>query len=140
MSKELFELSVETIEPILSLPQSGKDELNLAEFPIALLSEKLPEGVRTLQYQDQIFDAGKKRLVKRKLIIEGSELYGLPTAKDDEVILALVQLSKRQGFQSRNLEFSRFELLSMLGWANTGSKLRSYPAFPPSLGQHHPSL
>jgi hypothetical protein len=102
------------------LPQIGKDELNLAEFPIALLSEKSPAGVRTLEFQDQIFDTGKKRIVKRKLTIEGSETYGLPTAKDDEVILALIQLSKRKGFDSRNLQFTRFELLTLLGWANTG--------------------
>jgi Replication initiator protein A len=98
----------------------GKDELNLAEFPIALLSERPPKGVKTLEYQDQIFDGGKNRQIRRKLTIEGSETYGLPSAKDDEVILALIQLSKRAGFQDRGVEFTRFELIKMLGWANTG--------------------
>lgn len=99
---------------------TGKDELNLAEFPIALLTEKAPHGVRTLEFSDQIFDGGKKKLLNRKLTIEGSETYGLPTAKDDEVILGLIQLSKRKRFHDRVLHFTRFELISLLGWPNTG--------------------
>ena len=101
-------------------PPLGKDELNLAEFPIALLSEKAPHGVRTLEFKDQIFDSGKKKLLNRKLTIEGSETYGLPTAKDDEVILALIQLSKRKRFHDKTLNFTRFELINLLGWSNTG--------------------
>jgi hypothetical protein len=106
-------------EDATELP-SGKDELNLAEFPIALLTEKAPKGVRTLEFKDQIFDSGKKKLLNRKLTIEGSETYGLPTAKDDEVILALIQLSKRKRFHDKALHFTRFELITLLGWPNTG--------------------
>ena len=98
----------------------GKDELNLAEFPIALLSEKAPQGVRTLEFKDQIFDSGKRKLLNRRLTIEGSETYGLPTAKDDEVILGLIQLSKRKRFRDKALHFTRFELITLLGWPNTG--------------------
>lgn len=101
-------------------PSLGRDELNLAEFPIALLSETIPPGVKSLEFKDQIFDSGKKKLLNRKLTIEGSETYGLPTAKDDEIILGLLQLSKRNGFGDRKVEFSRFELISILGWPNTG--------------------
>ena len=101
-------------------PSLGKDELNLAEFPIALLSENVPAGVKTLEFRDQIFDSGKKKMVNRKLTIEGSETYGLPAAKDDEVILGLIQLSKRKGFKDRKVEFTRYELISVLGWPNTG--------------------
>ena len=99
---------------------SGKDELNLVEFPIALLSERVPSGMRTLEFKDQIFDSGKKKTLNRKLTIEGSETYGLPTAKDDEVILAFIQLSKRRGFDGQKLEFTRYDLLQVLGWPNTG--------------------
>ena len=78
-------------------PPLGKDELNLAEFPIALLGEKAPAGVRTLEFKDQIFDNGKRKLLNRKLTIEGSETYGLPTAKDDEVILGLDPVEQATG-------------------------------------------
>jgi hypothetical protein len=33
----------------------------------------------------------RKKLIARRRIIEGSEQYGLPTATDDLVILALIQ-------------------------------------------------
>jgi hypothetical protein len=101
-------------------PFLGKDELNLAEFPIALLSEKIPEGMKTLEFNDQIYDTGKKKLLNRKLTIEGSETYGLPTSKDDEIILGLIQLSKRKGFHDRKVEFTRYELISVLGWPHSG--------------------
>jgi hypothetical protein len=109
----------ETLEDVNDLP-TGKDELNLAEFPIALLTEKAPKGVKTLEFKDQIFDNGKRKLLNRRLTIEGSETYGLPTAKDDEVILALIQLSKRKRFHDKTLHFTRFELITLLGWSNTG--------------------
>ena len=112
--------AVETLEAEHKAIPTGKDELNFAEFPIALLSEVAPRGVRTLVFKDEIYDKGKKRLLKRKLTIEGSETYGLPTAKDDEVILAFIQLTKQRGFSSRLIEFTRFELISLLGWSNTG--------------------
>lgn len=112
----------QSADPVGSEPEPslGRDELNLAEFPIALLSETIPQGVKSLEFKDQIFDSGKKKLLNRKLTIEGSETYGLPTAKDDEIILGLLQLSKRNGFSDRKVEFSRFELISVLGWPNTG--------------------
>lgn len=113
---ELASAEVEELKP----PPLGKDELNLAEFPIALLTEKAPHGVKTLVFKDQIFDQGKRKLLNRKLTIEGSESYGLPTAKDDEVILALIQLSKRRNFHQKKLEFTRYELIATLGWSNTG--------------------
>lgn len=102
----------------------GKDELNLAEFPIAMLTEQAPKDVKTLEFKDQIYDAARKKILNRKLIIEGSETYGLPTAKDDEVILALIQLSKRKRFQAQTLDFTRYELISILGWANTGQSYK----------------
>ena len=34
----------------------GKDEMNLAEFPITLLTDRVPKGQKVIQYQDKIFD------------------------------------------------------------------------------------
>jgi hypothetical protein len=100
---------------------SGKDEMNFAEFPIALLTDKVPKGQKLIKFEDQIFDEKRKRLVTRRRIIEGSEEYGLPTATDDLVILALIQLSKLKGdFRKREVEFTRLELIKMLGWPNEG--------------------
>src|SRR3954468_18128322 len=73
---------------------SAKDEMNLAEFPIALVTDRTPEGEKTLRFQDQIFDEGKAHLVPRKLLIPASDEYGHPTAKDDEITLGLIQLTR----------------------------------------------
>jgi hypothetical protein len=34
-------------------PLIGRDEMNLAEFPIALLADRVPRGQKTLYFEDQ---------------------------------------------------------------------------------------
>lgn len=100
---------------------SAKDEMNLAEFPIALVTDRVPAGEKTIRFQDRIFDERKGQLVTRKLIITASVEYGLPTAKDDEVILGLIQLTRRaNNFTDRTVRFSRSDLIRLLGWPDTG--------------------
>lgn len=94
----------------------GKDELNLAEFPLSAIAERLDDSVKTLVFEDKIFDTGRGVTVTRQLTITASEEYGLPTALDDEVILGLVQLSKLTNFADRRVSFSRYQLLKVLGW------------------------
>jgi hypothetical protein len=112
---------LEQDEPLSALLGSGKDEMNFAEFPITLLTDKSPKGQKSIRFEDQIYDERRKKLITRKRIIEGSEEYGLPTATDDTVILALIQLTKiKSGFARRELEFSRLELIRLLGWNDEG--------------------
>ncbi len=99
----------------------GKDEMNFAEFPIALLTDRVPKGQKSIKFEDQIYDEKRKKLVTRRRIIEGSEEYGLPTATDDAVVLALIQLTKlKSNLTQREVEFTRLELIKMLGWPNEG--------------------
>ena len=129
-TQKLFELDSEAIS-IPSLMPSGKDEMNFAEFPIALLTDRVPKNQKVLKFEDQIYDERRKKHITRRRMIEGSEEYGLPTATDDLVILALIQLSKlKSNFQKRELEFTRLELINMLGWPNEG---RSYDRLKLSL-------
>jgi len=101
--------------------RAGKDEMNFAEFPIALLTDRVPKGQKSIRFEDQIYDERRKKLITRRRVIEGSEEYGLPTATDDTVILALIQLTKlKTEFTRREVEFSRLELIKMLGWPNEG--------------------
>jgi hypothetical protein len=102
-------------------PASGKDEMNLAEFPITLLSERVPRGQKTIEFEDCFYDDGTGKVITRKVTITGSDRYGLPTAKDDEVILGLIQLTKMvNGFASRTVNFCRSDLIRLLGWPDTG--------------------
>lgn len=123
--------SIEEAESPLSLLPSGKDEMNFAEFPITLLTDRVPKDQKVIKFEDQIYDEKRKKLVTRRRIIEGSEEYGLPTATDDTVILALIQLTKIKGdFRKREVEFTRLELIKILGWADEG---RSYDRIKLSL-------
>jgi Replication initiator protein A len=99
----------------------GRDEMNLAEFPITLLTDRVPKDQKEAVYQDEIYDERTGRRLIRKLTIQAGN-YGLTTAVDDEVILALIQMTKRKNqFTDRKVEFSRHELLRLLGWSGGGA-------------------
>ena len=100
---------------------NGKDEMNFAEFPIALLTDRVPNGLKTIESHDEFFDERTGKVIIRKRIITGSDKYGLPTAKDDEVILGLIQLTREaNGFTERTVSFSRGGLIEQLRWPDSG--------------------
>ena len=78
-----------------SLGSLGRDEMNLAEFPITLLTDRVPKEQTEAVYQDEIFDERTGLTLNRKLTIQAGN-FGLTTASDDEVILALIQLTKKK--------------------------------------------
>jgi hypothetical protein len=89
------------------LRRVGRDEMNLAEYPITLLADRVPEGCKTLVFEDR----------HGTLTVLGSDAYGLPTALDNDVIVGLIQLTKlRSDFTDPTVPFSRYELLKLLGW------------------------
>src|SRR5262245_18803332 len=99
----------------------GRDEMNLAEFPITLLTDRVPKEQKEAVYQDEIFDERTGRTLARRLTIKAGG-YGLTTAADDEVILALIQLSRnKNNFTHRRVPFSRLELIRLLGWPSHGA-------------------
>jgi Replication initiator protein A len=99
----------------------GRDEMNLAEFPITLLTDRVSKDQKEAVYQDEIYDERSGRTLARRLTIQAGN-YGLTTAIDDEVILALIQLTKQKNhFTNRRVEFSRHELVQLLGWSIGGA-------------------
>jgi hypothetical protein len=105
-------------------PNAGRDELNLAEFPITLLSDRVPKDCKTLVFEDKVFDLQSGELVSRKVTVTGSDAYGLPTAVDDEILVALLQLTKLDGFKDPRVQFTRYEVLKILGWKDVGKNYR----------------
>jgi Replication initiator protein A len=98
-----------TTEPA---PLLGRDEMNLAEFPITLLADYAPKGEKTLTFRGG----------NGQLTVTGSDAYGLPTALDADVIVALIYLTKlRNDFQDVKVNFSRYELIKLLNWPDKGS-------------------
>ena len=110
----------------------GKDELNLAEFPLCALAHRLRPDQKTLRFEDRLWDDRRKQTITRQLTITGSDAYGLPTALDDEVLLGLIQISKQQQFASRVVRFTRYQLIELLGWRNES---KSYDRLEASLNR-----
>jgi plasmid replication initiation protein len=89
--------------------------MNLAEFPITLITDRAPKGQSTLYFESK----------QGRLVIKGSEADGLPTASDADVIVALIYLTKlRNNFTDPTVNFSRYELLKLLNWSNEGKNYR----------------
>jgi hypothetical protein len=99
--------------------------MNLAEFPIALLADYAPKGQKTIHFQDE----------QGRLTVTGSDAYGLPTATDTDVIVALIFLTKlRNNFRDVKVNFSRYELIKLLNWIDEG---KSYKRLLLSLNRWH---
>lgn len=100
----------------------SRDEMNLAEFPLTVLSKRSDPAVKTLEFSDSV--KGKNGdLINRQWIITGADKFGLPTSSDDEVLLGLLKLTADDGVRSRKVHFTRYELLRILRWTTEG---RSY--------------
>ncbi len=50
--------ATETTRPLSPKPlrQLGRDEMNLAEFPFTLLTDRVPKDQKEAIYQDEIYD------------------------------------------------------------------------------------
>lgn len=102
----------------------SRDELNLAEFPITLLTDRAPAGQKTVEFRDETFDQKSGARVVRKVTITASDKFGLPTAKDADVLLAAIQLTREGNSHGRVVYFSRQRLIDVLRWPETGSSYR----------------
>ena len=100
-------------------PVLSRDEMNLSEFPLTILSTRGNSNIKTLEFSDKIRNKNGE-MINRSWIITGADKFGLPTASDDEVLLGLLKLTVDQQFDSRKVCFSRYELLKNLRWSTEG--------------------
>ena len=115
---------LQALEASSSTDGGWKDELNLAEFPIASLSDRIPDGQTTLVFEDRLERRDSQPIVRR-LTITGTHKHGLPTPLDDEVLVGLIQITKRRSnFTDPRVHFSRYELIELLGWPQSGQSYR----------------
>jgi hypothetical protein len=99
----------------------GRDEMNFAEISPTLLTDRAPDGQTSFRRELRLFDQRRKNWFTGVQLVEGSQEHGLPTAGDNLVHLALIQLSKlKNNFSRPDLEFTRAELLGLLGWSDQG--------------------
>ncbi len=110
------------VEEVSPIAFAGRDEMNIAEFPISLLGDRAPKGQNEIEFKDRILDPQTGREIIRNLTITAPEKYGLPTSTDDDVILGLLQLTKQQNnFTKPEVYFTRRQLIEVLGWADKGA-------------------
>lgn len=106
-----------------SLRKMSRDEMNLAEFPLTVLSTRANPSVKTLEFGDTVRSKNGE-VISRRWIITGADKFGLPTASDDEVLLGLLKLTVSTSFESRKIYFTRYELLRILRWTTEGRSYR----------------
>lgn len=106
---------------IVSEYPEGRDELNLAEFPLTLMGSRAGGDAKSITFQDTAHDRASGQLITRRLTITGAETLGLPTALDDEVLLGMLQLSRIQGFRDQRVVFRPLDLLRIMGWPPCGA-------------------
>lgn len=119
MSRETNEIKNEDlIEEFTEVELDGVDELNIAEFPLAVLSQR-PKGNK-VTYSNLVTDPVTRKKIKRELVISADQKdTSLPTVLDANVILALLQFHERideRNFQSFHLR----EICRILGLNEDG--------------------
>ena len=124
----------------LSFDPSSFD-INMAEFPIAHLSQRLPRGIDKTQirYSDYIKDFSGK-LIKRNWTIMsnakmdvkddsgnviGQELIGIGGPSSLQVFYEILQIWREQGFKSNKIFIGTYyNLLKRLGWPICGTSYK----------------
>jgi hypothetical protein len=97
-------------EPVFVL--RSKDEMNLAEFPIARMGRN--DKRKTIKYSGRIVDKSGK-VQEQIWIASGSDLFGLPTEFAERVLMTLIFITAEAGFASRKVPFTIYRVLQMLG-------------------------
>lgn len=92
---------------------SGRDEMNLAEFPFALLRRQTGDE-DSYTYEGWVTERGGQRR-RQRWTVRGAGGLGLPTEYDERVIVALMAISAEQGFQARKTPFSIYRALQVMG-------------------------
>lgn len=118
---------MELDEPVATptLPDSlnltnGRDEMNLAEFPLFALQRRAND-VTELKYETTFRDkiSGKRRV--RRVTFQANPDYGLPTAEDADILFALIAYAKQFPEFKRKNYFDVPFLIEELGWTKGGT-------------------
>ena len=91
------------------------EELNLVEFPIAMLCNRPPSSLKTISFSDRVFDRETGGWISREVLVTAGDAFGLPTHFDMDVLLALMVLTQSQNrFQDRTVRFSLYQIIELL--------------------------
>lgn len=92
----------------------SKEEMNIAEYPITLLSGTVPKGIKKIEYTDWITSGGKQKQLR--WVVSGSEDHGLPIGGDQDIYVAIMETWREQGFRDREIRIeSIYQMLKKIG-------------------------
>lgn len=95
------------------------EELNIVEFPLALLSRHVPDGRQVIRFEDNIKDQSTGQRIHRSLEISANASTKLPNWWDQDFLLALKVLTNRKnGWTDPVVEFSAYEILKLMRLPN----------------------
>ena len=119
--------------PLLSQLLNGKDEMNLAEFPIARLGRS--DTRLTIEYKGQITDK-LGNVIEQKWLVSGNATFGLPTEFADRVLVALMFITSQENLRDespdRRVPFTIYRVIKLLGLSRNK---RNYSAVEKALQQ-----
>lgn len=115
-----FELIIEDDCKVLPLDE-GVDELNIAEFPLAVFSQR-PKGSEVV-YKNQVFCKKTRQSITRSLTISAGNGNKLPTPFDSNVVLGLLQYYERID-EEKYQEISLREVATVLGLDTGGRTIK----------------
>ncbi len=108
----------------------GRDEMNLADFPISILDSHQPTRIDGGKVDTVVFEATrydpltKRRTPQRVTLLTNSQI-GLPTPTDENVVLGLLCIAKQSSnFESPRVHFTPHALIAILRWAPTGKNYK----------------
>ena len=101
-----------------ALPRT-KYEMNLAEFPLALLSKRKLKEICVIEYEDTI-TGDNGALIQRKWTVSPSARFGFGSTMLTATLFELFQIWKEQAFETRNIHFgSIYHLIQRMGLRTT---------------------
>jgi len=110
--------------------QDGRDEMNLADFPISVLQRQQPsdadgQKLDTIVYESSPLDPASRQRVTQRVTLQSSSREGLPTPADEHVILALLYVAKHStNFADATVHFAPGQLFEIMGWSPNGRSYR----------------
>ena len=103
------------LEKNKSVCPKSKYELTLCEFPIFLLSKKIPYGIKSIDYEDTIVDQNGKTIRREWKVFPDAEL-GFGTSSTLLTFFDLMQIWAESNFNHQYIEFgSVYNLLKRRG-------------------------
>jgi hypothetical protein len=96
----------------------AKEEMNLAEYPITLLSTTAPKGVKTIEHIDWLTVGGRAKPVR--WLVTGSDKYGLHVGGDQDIYVAVMETWREDGFKSKVIPIgSIYKMLKKMGLSDS---------------------